>query len=137
MQGWIRLIAMVLVTTLAGGAQACVALCGAPAQKAQPAASAAPAESSCRRCPAKSPEEPPAPAEPTAPCKHCQSVGLDRVASERDGSLLKPAFELTLLPFVEFLFPTAAAGDRSFDVVPPRVGSPPGERLHQFCVLLI
>jgi hypothetical protein len=137
MQAWLRLISMVLVITLAGGAQACVALCAAPAQKAQPAAATAPAKSSCHHCPEKGTLEKPVPAEPAGPCKHCHSVTQDRLAAERDGSVLKAAFELSLLPFVEFPGTVAPAVDRPFEVTRPPVDSPPGERLHQFCLLLI
>ena len=128
-----RLVAMVLVMTLAGGAQACLALCAAPAKPAQTAA-ATPEKSSCHRCPEKAPTNPTP--EPSAPCKHCQTAGQAQRAVERDHSTFKAAFELDSLPFAELTSDAPAVG-HSFEVVPPRVHSPPGERLHQLCLLLI
>ena len=140
MQVRFRLVAMVLVMTLAGGAQACLALCASPASKPSATASAptpAPEKpSSCHRCPSEKAPTDPAPAEPSAPCKQCQTASQERLATERDSSILKTAFELTFLPFVE-LTPESPVPDRAFEVAGPGAHSPPGERLHQFCLLLI
>ena len=135
MQSRFRLVAMVLVITLAGGAQACQALCATPAKPAQ-TAKATPKKSACHGCPVQTPSEP-APTEPTAPCKQCQTSSQERLAAERDGSLLKTASELTFLPFVELTPEAPAVARSSFEVAHPSVHSPPGERLHQFCLLLI
>ena len=140
MQAGLRLVAMVLAITLAGGAQACLALCASPARAAMAVAPEKPPKekpSSCHRCPSdKAPVEP-APAEPSVPCKQCQTASHDRLAAERDGSLvLKTAFASAFLPFVE-LTPATPVLDRSFEVTRLSIHSPPGERLHRFCLLLI
>lgn len=121
-----RLVATILALALAGGAQACVALCAAPAQAARPAAE----KTSCHRCGDK-----PARHEPATPCKHCQTASQDRLTAERD-QLQKAGLDLSYLPTPE-IAPLAnvlrPAADR------PRLVAhgPPGDLLHQFCILLI
>src|SRR5215217_3324795 len=72
-----RLISMLLVLVLAGGAQACVALCAPPAH----GAADAPDRVACRRCGSEN-RAAAAPDRPSpAPCKHCQTAFQDRVAT--------------------------------------------------------
>lgn len=133
MQAGFRLVAIVLALALAGGAQACLAFCATPG-KSLPAAAATPQKPPCHHCPDKSPSKPTS--EPAGPCKHCPTASQDRVASETDHTLLKAAFNLSLLPQPDLAAPVQPI-DRAGDVTPPRVYGPPGALLHQFCLLLI
>jgi hypothetical protein len=138
MQAWFRYIAMVLIATLAGGAQACVALCAAPAVAvgaAVPRQQEKSEKSSCHRCPGNAPSEP-TPA-PEAPCKQCQTATQDRVAAERDHSFAKSVLELSVTPLLDVLPSTTVPPVSPAAVAREPVHPPPGERLHAFCLLLI
>jgi hypothetical protein len=131
MQAGFRLVAMVLAMTLAGGAQVCLALCTAPAAQT---AKTTPEKPACHRCPEKSPAKPNP--EPATPCRQCQTATQDRLNTERDHSTLKPATELAFQPLLD-IAPILPAVDTTFEVTRPNVHSPPGERLHRYCLLLI
>jgi hypothetical protein len=133
MQVGFRFIAMVLIATLAGGAQACVALCGAPAVPVR-AVAARPEKSSCHHCPAGLPTKS-TPASET-PCKQCQTATQDRLATERDQTVAKAALELSVTPLLDVL-PSVTAPVRPDAVAQVPVHPPPGDRLHEFCLLLI
>ena len=133
MQVGFRYIAMVLIAALGGGAQACIALCGVPVVPVR-ALAAAPEKSACHHCPVNAPGKP-APA-PEGPCKQCQVSVLDRVAGEQDHSVVKAAVELNVAPLLDVL-PSAPAPVKSVGLVREPVHPPPGERLHEFCLLLI
>jgi hypothetical protein len=130
MQAAFRLVAMLLALTLAGGAQACMALCITPAKAAQ----STPQKPTCHHCGDKAPATPVS--HPGGPCKHCPTASQDRLATESDHTMLKTAVEFTLLPDFD-LTPATPTVARGFIVTPPRVHSPPGDLLHQFCLLLI
>lgn len=134
MQAGFRYIAMVLIATLAGGAQACVALCAAPVVSVG-AAVPQQEKSSCHRCPANAPSEP-TPA-PETPCKKCQAATQDRLAAERDQSFAKSVLELSVTPLLDVLSSVTAPPVSPAAVAREPVHPPPGERLHAFCLLLI
>ncbi len=113
-----RSIAMLLALALAGGAQACVALCALPAATAKN-------EPSCRHC---SPV-------PATPCKHCQVISQERWATQADQPL-NVDFDWTATPLVDPA-PSIVHGHQAPVTSPERAHAPPGERLHQFCLLLI
>ena len=122
-----RSIAMLLVFALTGGAQACVALCALPAA----ASASSTHDGACKHCSPK-PDEKSAPA---TPCKHCQVISQERWATQADQPA-KVAFDWTALP----IFDLAPANliDHQTPVAPPeQAHAPPGEQLHQFCLLLI
>ncbi len=120
-----RSIAMLLALALAGGAQACVALCALPAATAKN-------EPACRHCSQKESQKSPAPA---APCKHCQVVSQERWATPGDQPV-KVAFDWTTIPLID-LAPSIVPGHQAPVPSPERAHAPPGEQLHQFCLLLI
>jgi hypothetical protein len=135
-----RLVAVVLVLALAGGAQACAALCAKPVQPAAAPVAVTPEKgSSCgRHCggskteAAKGNEPKP---EPAKPCEHCKGVVKDRVAGERD-HLAQAALELGV--FAPLLICEPVVGvDRAVALGDAPVPAPPNERLHHVCVLLI
>jgi hypothetical protein len=109
-----------------------MALCVTPAKAAQTAAT--PPKATCHHCHDQAPEKPIP--DPTAPCKHCPTTSQDRLATESDRTILKTAVELTPLPQLDPA-PVAPTLYRSFEITLPSVHSPPNERLHQFCLLLI
>jgi hypothetical protein len=108
-----------------------MALCIMPARAAQ---AATPPKATCHHCHDQTPENPSP--DPTAPCKHCPSASQDRLATESDRTILQTAVEFTFLPQLD-LTPVAPTLDCDFEVTFPSVHSPPNERLHQFCLLLI
>jgi hypothetical protein len=124
-----RIVAMFLALSLMGGAQACSAIC------AQPVARVAAGEvKTCPHClprGAKKSSTPPS----DLPCKLCEGAVQHRVADEGVspfsfsldlawlGAL--PAMQGTALFEVEFAAP------------PLPTHKPPGDLLHQFCILLI
>lgn len=124
MQAMTRLVAMVLVLTLGGGAQACIASCANPVS-----AAANSHKPTCHRC------EKPAHKAPEGPCQRCQLAGQDRAVA--DGNpVAVPARDLVgaLLPEISpsilfcHLLPVSPRG---------AVHGPPGDLFHQFCLLLI
>jgi hypothetical protein len=127
-----RLVSMLLALTLAGGAQACMALCTTPAKVAQTAA--IPQRATCHHCGDKSPAKPTS--DPTGPCKHCPTASQDRVATESDHTILKTAVEFHFLAHIDLAI-VAPTLDHPVTVAPDRVHSPPSDLLHQFCLLLI
>ncbi len=119
MQALTRLVAMVLVLTLGGGAQACIASCAAPAQTAKPAA--------CHRC------EKPKDKTPQAPCQRCQLASQDRTTADSHQVTI-PTPTLTFAPIaIEQPLPIHCS------ITTPRepTHGPPGDLFHQFCLLLI
>ena len=119
-----RFISLLLVLTLGGGAQACIASC------ANPAASAAKVQKpTCHRCEKSSHKA------PEAPCPRCQLAGQDRAVADGNAVAI-PAPDLigTVLPEVSQelsfcqLLPVSPRG---------AVHGPPGDLFHQFCLLLI
>ena len=129
-----RLVSVVLVMTLAGGAQACLALCAGMAAKANVVAVRT-EKAPCHHCPEKAGERS-KPDHGGGPCKQCQVVVQDRVAVERDHSLGAPALELTFLPVWD-VAPAAQSAVRGVERAYLPVHGPPGGVLHAFCVLLI
>src|ERR1700760_989761 len=114
-----RLLAILLTLTLAGGAQACIALCAPSAKSAD--------KSTCRHCGDKNSKP-----NPATPCKHCQIVNQPGLAVEKDQTIKAP-IDLAFAPIIEstpLVF--RAPGER-----PEPHHNPSGERLHQFCLLLI
>jgi hypothetical protein len=127
-----RLISIALVLVLAGGAQACVHVCSQPAKSADPTSRAKPG---CQHCgKERTSSNDPAPA-PQAPCKHCQVATQDRVSAERD-HLAMAAADLAVLAPVPLPEPAATLAVSHIDPHPV-AHHPPGELLHQFCLLLI
>src|SRR6266550_591658 len=120
-----RSIAMLLALALAGGAQACIALCALPAATAKN-------EPSCRHCSEKESQKSPVPA---TPCKHCQVISQERWATQADQPL-NVDFDWTATPLVDPA-PSIVHGHQAPVTSPERAHAPPGERLHQFCLLLI
>jgi hypothetical protein len=124
MQAMTRLVAMVLVLTLGGGAQACIASCANPVS-----AAAKSQRATCHRCEKTSHKA------PEAPCQRCQLAGQDR--SVADGNpVAVPAPDLIGAALPEISQPLSF-----FQVLPisPRGAThgPPGDLFHQFCLLLI
>jgi hypothetical protein len=119
MQALTRLVAMILVLTLGGGAQACIASCATPAQTAKPA--------TCHRC------EKPKDKSPQAPCQRCQLAAQDRTPAD-NGQLTVPTPSLT------FAFsPIEQPLPIRLSITTPHAitRGPPGDLFHQFCLLLI
>jgi uncharacterized paraquat-inducible protein A len=121
MQALTRLVAMVLVLTLGGGAQACLASCAnpAPAQTAKPAA--------CHRC------EKPKDKSPEAPCPRCQLASQDRTTAGDQTTLPAPTLAFALSA-IEQPLPIHRS------ITTPRAathGPPAADLFHQFCLLLI
>jgi hypothetical protein len=129
-----RLISAVLALTLAGGAQACVVVCGLPAKPT--AATAARTTSACRHCgndngaPGQQPRS-----MPSTPCKHCQAALQDRVAAEPDHIVKAPTEYSVPGPAQMALLAFAAPVTRITERAP--VHPPAGCILHEFCILLI
>jgi hypothetical protein len=124
-----RSIAMLLVLALAGGAQACVALCALPAATANSSKQ----DGACTHCSQKQSEKSRAPA---TPCKHCQVISQERWATQGDQSA-NIAFGWTSPLLIADLVQPINCADRATPVSPGRPHLPQGERLHQFCLLLI
>ena len=124
MQAMTRFIAMVLVLTLGGGAQACIASCANPVLPA--ANSHKPA---CHRC------EKPSHKAPEAPCPRCQLAGQDRAVADGNPVAI-PAPDLIGAALPEISQPLSIS-----QLLPdsPRGAThgPPGDLFHQFCLLLI
>jgi hypothetical protein len=120
-----RSIAMLLVLALTGGAQACVALCALPAPTAKN-------EPACRHCSQKESQNSPAPA---APCKHCQVISQERWATQGDQPF-NVGFDWTAILLFDPA-PSIVHGHQAPVTSPERAHAPPGEQLHQFCLLLI
>jgi hypothetical protein len=120
------------VLVLAGGAQACVYLCSQPAKSTERASHV---KSGCQHCGKEMPvSNNPAPA-PRTPCKHCQLAMQDRVSVERD-HLAMAAAHLAVLDPAPLLRPILTLNVSRIDTH-PTAQHPPGELLHQFCLLLI
>src|SRR5258708_5764326 len=122
MQALTRLISVLLVLALAGGAQACIASCANPASPTTE-------KHACHRCDHSS-----KPA-PQPPCKNCQTAAQDRVAAERD-HLTTTAFDLSFSPLLE-LAPARPLTRPLIQTPRPPTHGPPGNLFHQFCLLLI
>src|SRR5438105_12762256 len=120
-----RSITMLLALALTGGAQACIALC------ALPAAAIEEHQTTCRHCSPKQSEKSSAPA---APCKHCQVISQERWATQGDQQLTVDfGWTITLIDPAPSIIHGHPAPVKSAE----RAHAPPGERLHQFCLLLI
>jgi hypothetical protein len=120
-----RLVSLLLVLTLGGGAQACIASCANPTATA----AAQPHKATCHRCEKSSHKA------PEAPCQRCQLAGQDRAVADGNAVAI-PAPDLigAALPEIsqELLFcqfvPVSRRGVTH---------GPPGDLFHQFCLLLI
>jgi hypothetical protein len=120
-----RLVSLLLVLTLGGGAQACIASCANPA----PAAAAKVQKPTCHRCEKNSHKA------PEAPCPRCQLAAQDRAVADGNAVAI-PAPDLfgAALPEVSQelsfcqLLPVSPRGVTH---------GPPGDLFHQFCLLLI
>lgn len=119
-------IVMLLSLALAGGAQACVALCNPAARESTPL----PVKRGCGGCAGKKQEQP-KPAEKQKPCAKCVS-GQEQTASPKAPSIDPPLATGEVVPAVE----TAATLSNPSGVAQVFCHSPPGERLHLFCLLL-
>lgn len=117
------LIVMLLSLALAGGAQACVAVCNPGKQ---------PAERVTKCCKSKAPEKSKAPS-PEKKCPTCTSGGQDRMGAQKAVTLDAPGLSGSVEAIVEVM------GDAGLVVGVEGVGchGPPGERLHRYCLLLI
>jgi hypothetical protein len=124
---------MLLVLVLVGGAQACVALC-APSVHAASADS--PDRAACRHC-GTDKRVPAIPDRPSpTPCKHCQTAFQDRVATGAEHVVPVPVDFTSPAPAL-FAASACTADLPRPDSRPPDLHPPPGECLHQFCLLLI
>jgi hypothetical protein len=123
MQALTRLIAMVLVLTLGGGAQACIASCANPAGQAS-----AKQKPACHRC------EKPKEKTPEAPCPRCQLASQDRTTADT-APVVIPTLDLAVVPFPQVAPPSPILSS----TVTPRAPThgPPGDLFHQCCLLLI
>jgi hypothetical protein len=133
MHAVVRLVSILLAVTLAGGAQACVAVCApTPAKAAAP-----PEKSPCHHCPERSGDKS-SPGPGGAPCKQCQVATLDRVVIEHSHPDFSPTVELAFWSAAADLAPAALspAGPAGPARV-PAVFCLPADRLHEFCLLLI
>lgn len=117
------LIVMLLSLALAGGAQACVALCNPGKQ---------PAEKVTKCCKSKAPEKSKAPS-PEKKCPTCTSGGQDRMGAQKTVTLDAPGVSGSVGAVVD------AEIHEGLVVGVEAVGchGPPGERLHRYCLLLI
>ncbi len=146
-------ITSLLIVTLAGGAQACAAICGrmgTPPTNAMVGVETAPSKSSCHRCVSVTARPSSgqaathlqsnaagAESKTPAPCSHCERSNFDGIAAERLGNL-----DLGLnLDWAAPTIGAALAGDVKLNQTEMawEVGlpAPPGELLHQFCILVI
>lgn len=123
---------MVLALTLAGGAQACVAVCTVPYRPSPVVAQDAIA---CRHCGTQHPATNEHKSGPTTPCKHCQSALQDRLAVPSDQLVKAPAEYMVFAP-APLVLPAAVVVPTRIDTHPPG-HPPPGQVLLQSCVLLI
>jgi hypothetical protein len=130
-----RLVAVLLVMTLAGGAQACLALCAGMAVKPN-AVAVRTEKTTCHHCPVEKSGEKSKSEQGGGPCKQCQVGVQDRVVAERDHSVGAPGVELTFLSSVD-VTPAAQAVVRGVERAHVLGHGPPGDVLHTFCVLLI
>jgi hypothetical protein len=117
-----RFISLLLVLTLGGGAQACIASCANPAAaKAQ--------KPTCHRCEKTSHKS------PEAPCQRCQLAAQDRAVADGNPVAI-PAPDL-----IGAVLPEVSQSLSFCQILPvsPRgaVHGPPGDLFHQFCLLLI
>jgi hypothetical protein len=123
-----RFVVVLLLLSLTGGAQACVALCAVPAPTAGDND-----RSSCRHCAEKT-EKPVGPGH-EEPCKHCRVISQENWATKAHGAshvdLDWQSVPLALPSLV------VVSGGRALPPLPAMNHGPPGERLHQFCLLLI
>jgi hypothetical protein len=119
-----RLVSLLLVLTLGGGAQACIASCANPAATAMKAQ-----RPTCHRCEKTSHKT------PEAPCPRCQLAGQDRAVADGNAVAI-PAPDL-----IGAALPEVSQSLSFFKALPvsPRgaVHGPPGDLFHQFCLLLI
>jgi hypothetical protein len=124
-----RILTMFLALSLMGGAQACIAVCAPTAGRG-----AMREVKSCPHCPPRGSDKSSAPVS-QLPCKLCQGAVQNRVADEGVSPVI---FNLDLASFSTLpvirgtMVSDARLGTRSL----PSHG-PPGELLHQVCVLLI
>src|SRR4051794_11094786 len=119
-----RLVSMLLVLTLGGGAQACIASCANPA-----AVAAKTQKPTCHRCEKASHKA------PEAPCQRCQLAAQDRAVADGN-SVAIPAPDL-----IGAMLPELSQSHSICQGLPvsPRgvTHGPPGDLFHQFCLLLI
>jgi hypothetical protein len=126
----ITLIAL-LTFALAGGAQACMAVCAQPHKGgAVPSQS----ERACSKCHGKQSTETPATPKPAEPCQHCKAGPADRLADRVD-SPITPLLATALLP--PAIAPVAPHTALSVTTLPVLDSAPPNDVLHVVCVLLI
>jgi uncharacterized paraquat-inducible protein A len=118
MQALTRLVAMVLVLTLGGGAQACLASCATPVHATKPA---------CHRC------EKPKDKTPEAPCQRCQLAGQDRATADNH----QVTIPTPTLAFAPTIIQQPLPIHRSITTPREPTHGPPGDLFHQFCLLLI
>jgi hypothetical protein len=127
-----RLVSMVLILAITGGAQACVYVCSQPAK---PANRTLAQRSPCRHCGEEKPASTDSEPLPTTPCKHCQAASQDRISIERD-HLAVAAVDLAVFSPSAIFQPVLTPDVCRIDTH-PTAQPPPGELLHQFCLLLI
>lgn len=123
-----RSIAMLLVLALAGGAQACIALCALPAATA----TSSKHDGACTHCSQTQSEKSQVPA---TPCKHCQVISQEQWATQADQSA-NVAFDWTSPLLIAHLAQSINCAEAT-PASPELPHRPQGERLHQFCQLLI
>lgn len=122
MQVLTRLVTTLLVLTLGGGAQYCLARC------ATAEAQVVSEKPTCPRC--EKHESKPSPA---VPCQRCQAASQDRVTPDHHTAPPAPM----LVGIVENdMAPQVASAVSSATPVEATHG-PPRDLLHQFCLLLI
>jgi hypothetical protein len=124
MQVLTRLVTTLLVLTLGGGAQYCLASCAIAETKV------ATEKPTCPRCEKHESSSKPT---PTVPSQRCQAASQDRVTPDHHTAPPAPM----LVGIIENdLAPLVATTLSSHTPVEATHG-PPGDLLHQFCLLLI
>ena len=122
MQVLTRLVTTLLVLTLGGGAQYCLADCATAETRV------ATEKPTCPRC-----EKHESKSAPTAPCQRCQIASQDRVTPDHHTAPPAPM----LIGMVENDLAPLLPAERTSSLPVRCTHGPPGDLLHQFCLLLI
>ena len=124
MQVLTRLVTALLVLTLGGGAQYCLARCATAETRV------ATEKPTCPRCEKHESSSKPT---PTVPCQRCQAASQDRVTPDHHTAPPAPM----LVGIVENDLTSQLAIEPTSSTQILRSHGPPGDLLHQFCLLLI
>jgi hypothetical protein len=124
MQVLTRLVTTLLVLTLGGGAQYCLARCATAETKV------APEKPTCPRCEKHHSSSKPT---PSVPCQRCQAASQDRVTPDHHTAPPAPM----LVGIVENNLAPLLPAELTSSLPVRCTHGPPRDLLHQFCLLLI